>query len=1346
MKKILVSILLLLGTWGGFAQTPALKGFAYGQAEAPTGKEWESPEELALNKEQPRAWFFTFADVESARRVLPEHSSYYQSLNGDWKFHWVGNPDERPADFYKPEFDASGWDDVTVPMQWNVVGIQKDGSLKYGVPIYANQPVIFQHKVAVGDWKGGVMRTPPQDWVTYKHRNEVGSYRRSFTVPASWEGREVYINFDGVSSFFYLWINGHYVGFSKNSRNTASFDITPYLNGKGDNVVAVEVYRNSDGSFLEAQDMFRLPGIFRTVSLTSTAQVQVRDFRVFPSLDANYEDGTLRIEADLRNLGKKKVKGYTLTYSLYANKLYSDDNELVEGVGGTYKLDEMEKGGKLCSKTEIAVPSPRKWSAEAPYRYVLVGQLKDKKGRVVETFSTALGFCQVEIKDTPASEDEFGLAGRYYYINGKTVKLKGVNRQEINPATGNAITVKQMEEEIMLMKRGNINHVRNSHYSNDPHWYYLCDKYGIYLEDEANLESHEYYYGDASLSHVPEFEAAHVARVMELAHAHVNHPSVVIWSLGNEAGPGKNFVTAYNALHQFDPSRPVQYERNNDIVDMGSNQYPSIAWMRGAVTGKYDIKYPFHVSEYAHSMGNAVGNLIDYWEAIESTNFFCGAAIWDWVDQALYNYDPKTGDRYLAYGGDFGDKPNSGMFCMNGILFPGHQPKPQYYEVKKVYQNVGVKAVDMTKGEIEVFNKRYFEPLTDVYMVWSLWKDGQKIEESTAFKGPRNILGPREKVTYTLPYDYSQLAPESEYFVKVQFLLGQDMPWAKKGFVQMEEQLPVKAAGEKPALASVTASMERPSVEEAEDFTTVSGNGFTLKFDNREGTIYSMEYNGRKVILDGKGPKLDALRAPVDNDNWARDRWFEKGLHNLKHKVLNYAWVNAKRKGDNTVQLMYTIQSQAPNAAVLQGGNSGHNSIKELTDRPFGPNDFKFVTNQIWTVYPDGSVELQSSITSNDLSLVLARLGYVMELPAELQQYTWYGRGPWNNYNDRRTGSFIEQHQSQVKDLFVNFPKPQSMGNREDVRWCALTDAAGNGVEFVAGTRMSASALPWSALEMTLAPHPYQLPESTGTHLHIDLGVTGLGGNSCGQGGPLEPDRVKAGDHSMSFIIRPVRQAAFTETARVSVSGEMPLSISRSRNGEVTISSQKKNAEILYTLNGKKKEYFYLEPFDLREGGTVKACYKDNKAVSVSMTFDKLESIPMTVVNASSEETGEGDASHLVDGNPNTTWHTMYSVTVAKYPHWVDFDAGEVKTIKGFVYLPRQDGGTNGNIKDYSLQTSLDGKTWTDAVKGTFSKGKDAKRVMLDKPARARYLRFTGLSSQNGADFAGGAEFTVIAD
>ena len=1326
-----------------------LKGFYYAESQSPTGKEWENPELLALNKEQPRAWFFTFDGIEEARRVLPEFSRYYRSLDGTWKFHWVGNPDERPAEFYQPSYDVSGWDDVTVPMQWNVAGIQKDGGLKYGTPIYANQPVIFKHTVAVDDWKGGVMRTPPADWTTYKDRNEVGSYRRAFTVPEDWKDRETYINFDGVSSFFYLWINGKYVGFSKNSRNTASFNITPYLNAKGENIVAVEVYRNSDGSFLEAQDMFRLPGIFRTVSLTSTAKVQVRDFRVFPDLDAEYKDGTLRVEADLRNLSRKKAKGYTLSYSLYANRLYSDENSPVEGVTGTVKVEELEKGDSTSAVVTIPVSNPKKWSAESPNRYTLVGQLKDGKGRTVETFSTSIGFCKVEIKDTPADEDEFGLAGRYYYINGKTVKLKGVNRQEINPASGNAITGKQMEEEIMLMKRGNINHVRNSHYSCTPYWYYLCDKYGIYLEDEANLESHEYYYGKESLSHVPEFEAAHVARVMELAHAHVNHPSVVIWSLGNEAGPGKNFVSAYNALHAFDPSRPVQYERNNSIVDMGSNQYPSIEWMRGAVTGKYPIKYPFHVSEYAHSMGNAGGNLVDYWNAIESTNFFCGAAIWDWVDQALFYYDRQTGERFWGYGGDFGDKPNNGMFCMNGILFPDHSPKPEFYEVRKVYQNVGVKALDMKRGKIEVFNKHYFTPLSHYRMVWSLYKDGEKIRESDAFTAPRNIVGPRQKAVYGIPYRYEELEAGSEYFVKIQFQLMKDMPWAKAGFVQMEEQLLVKEAGEHPAMSTLTASLPCPEVSENNGFTTVTGDGFKVVFNNQEGTIHSLEYDGKGMTLNGGGPRIDALRAPVDNDNWAYPAWFENGLHNLKHKATAYKRLNAAgKKGEsNTVQLMYTVESQAPNGAALKGGTSGRYTVKEWSDRPFGPDDFKFVTTQIWTVYSDGSIELQSNITSNKEKLVLARLGYSMRLPRELSQYTYYGRGPWNNYSDRRSGAFIEKYRSTVDEQFVRFPKPQSMGNREDVRWCALTDPEGNGVAFIAGDRMSASALPWSAMEMTLAPHPYQLPKPSATHLHLDVAVTGLGGNSCGQGGPLEPDRVKAGNHSMSLIIRPVRKGAFTETAAVSPSGEVPLSILRDRTGMVSVNTRKANAEIVYVLNEDGKDRPYKEPFNLREGGTVTAYYKRNPEVSVTVEFDKMESIPLTVTYASSEETGEGDASHLTDGDLTTMWHTMYSVTVAQYPHWVDFDAGETKSFKGIVYTPRQDGGTNGDIKDFTLQVSDDGKNWGEPVlKGSFRKGKAPQRVMLDKPVKGRYLRFTGLSSQNGADFAGGAEFSVIAD
>ena len=1340
-KTLLTGLLCCTLTVQSFADQP-LEGFTYATLNAPTGAEWESPENLALNKEQPHAYFFPFQDLESARKVLPENSKFWQSLNGDWKFHWAPDPDSRPADFYQTNYDVTSWDVIPVPSSWNIYGIQKDGSLKYGTPIYVNQPVIFQHSVKVDDWRGGVMRTPPANWTTYKHRNEVGSFRRDFEIPQDWDGREVFISFDGVDSFFYLWINGKYVGFSKNSRNTANFNITPYLQ-KGKNIVAAEVYRSSDGSFLEAQDMFRLPGIFRTVALYSVPKVHFRDLVAIPDLDATYTDGSLTINADIRNLDKKAAKDYKVYYSLYANKLYSDENTLVDGVSSPVieKIVPNEIG-KV--QTVFQVKAPNKWSAEFPYRYTLVAELKDKKNRTIETVSTIVGFRKVEIKDTPASEDEFGLAGRYYYVNGKTVKLKGVNRHESNPAVGHAITREMMEKEIMLMKRANINHVRNSHYPDDPYWYFLCNKYGIYLEDEANIESHEYYYGAASLSHPVEWKNAHVARVMEMVHANVNNPSIVIWSLGNEAGPGKNFVAAYDALKKFDTSRPVQYERNNDIVDMGSNQYPSIGWVRGAVQGKYDIKYPFHISEYAHSMGNACGNLIDYWEAMESTNFFCGGAIWDWVDQSMYNYDPKTGTRYLAYGGDFGDTPNDGQFVMNGIVFGDLEPKPQYYEVRKVYQNIGVKAVDVEKGVFEIFNKYYFKNLADdYYLMWSVYEDGKAIQAT--LKKDIN-LAPRQRMQISLPYNRAAFKKDAEYFVKVQFILKDKMPWADKDFVMAEEQVLVKEATDRPLISEVAGatagslkSRMNPSTERIE----IKGDGFEAEFDQQTGSIYSLKYGDKTIIAAGNGPKLDALRAFTNNDNWFYAPWFEYGLHNLQHKMIE---VTAREK-DSKMVLSFTVESQAPNAASIKGGtSSGKNSIVELTDRKFGANDFKFITNQVWTVYPDGSIELQSSITSTRPSLTLPRLGYVMKVPQEYANFTYYGRGPIDNYADRKSGQFIEQHTNTVAGEFVNFPKPQDMGNHEDVRWCALTNQAGQGAVFIATDRLSVSALQYSALDLILASHPYQLPKAGDTYLHLDCAVTGLGGNSCGQGGPLVQDRVFAGHHNMGFIIRPAVGANLAAVANVAPAGDIPLSITRTPAGMVELTSAKKDAVFCYTIDGSKKIQEYTEPIPLRNGGTVKAWYKDNKDISAVMKFEKIESIQMQVVYASSQESGDGDAANLVDGDPSTIWHTMYSVTVAKYPHWVDLDAGEVKEIKGFTYLPRQN-GNNGNIKDYSIQVSMDGKEWGDPVKkGTFANNSKEKRVMFDKPVKARYIRFTALSSQNGQDFASGAEVTILAN
>ena len=1346
MRKKTLSFLLGCLAMPLMAQVAPLEGFYYGTMQAPTGWEWQSVDSLSLNKEQPHAWFFSFENVEQARKVLPEHSKYWQSLDGEWAFHWAPSPDERPKNFFETSYDVSGWDKVQVPMNWNIYGVQKDGSQKYGTPIYSNQRVIFAHKVEVNDWKKGVMREPKSDWPTYKHRNEVGSYRRSFTVPADWANRKVYINFDGVDSFFYLYINGKYVGFSKNSRNLAQFDITPYL-VEGENIVAAEVYRNSDGSFLESQDMMRLPGIFRSVSLTSKPKVQVQDIVAIPDYDDTYTQAKLDITATLKNFDKKKVKDHSLSFSLYEFGLYSDENTLVKDVAVNVPVAQLLPGDVQQVKATLdAGTAVKPWNAEKPYRYALVGELKDKKGRVVETFSTTVGFREIEIKDTPADKDEFGLAGRYYYLNGKPIKMKGVNRHESDPEKGHYITRERMTEEVMLMKQMNINHVRNSHYPCAPYWYYLCDKYGIYLEDEANIESHQYYYGKESTSHPVEWKNAHVARNMEMVRARINHPSVCLWSLGNEAGPGDNFVAAYDAIKAFDQSRPVQYERNNNIVDIGSNQYPSIAWVQGAVTGKYNIKYPYHISEYAHSMGNACGNLVDYWDAMESTNFFIGGAIWEWIDHGLYNYDAKTGTRYIGYGGDFGDKPNDGTFCMDGLLMPDMVAKPQLYEVKKVYQNVHAKMLDAKTGKVEIFNENYFEPLNDYQIVWSLWEDGACVQLNAPVQGPRMAVAPRSKQVVTLPYDFSKLDADGEYFVKVQFLLGADMPWAKQGYVQMEEQLAVKEAEGVPALASVAQGAALKPVAEG-DLVAINGEGFSVKFDTKTGSIYSLTYGGQTVITDGNGPKLDGFRAPVCNDNWADYKWFQYGLHNLQHKVSDWSQTTTK---DGRVMVSFTVESQAPYGAKNDYRNRDRNpqdtyKIVNNEAKPFGEDDFKFTTNQVWTVYPDGSIELQSSISSNKPSTDLARLGYTLKLPKDYVDFTYYGRGPIDNFNDRKVGQNIEIFSQKVGDEII-LGKPQSMGNHEEVRWAALTDVKGQGAAFIADGIMSASALPWSEMMITEAGHPYQLPQSDGVYLHLDTKVTGLGGNSCGQGAPLIPDRAKAFGN-FGFIIRPLSaKTDLGKAVKVSASGEMPIVVSRDKEGVTTLSSVDADRTIMYSLHGAKKGKEYTEPINLREGGALKVWYKDNPKLYFINQLVRIESVPLEVVYASSQEPREGDASHLTDGDGSTIWHTMYSVTLAKFPHWVDFDAASVKNMKGFIYTPRMD-SSNGYVKDYEIYVSMDGKEWGEPVKkGSFEHTGEAHKVMFDKPVKARYIRFRALSEQRGNDYASGSEFGLLAE
>lgn len=1054
--------------------------------DAPSGLEWQSEQSLGLNKEKPRATFHSYADVSSAKKILPEFSQYHRSLDGAWKFHWVKRPEERPADFFKPEFDVSGWKEIPVPSSWQMQG--------YDVPVYSNQAYLFKR-----DWPR-VMGEPPRHFTTFVNRNPVGSYRRDFAIPASWKGREVFIHFDGVDSFFYLWINGKYAGFSKDSRSPAAFNITRFLK-PGKNVVAAEVYRFSDGSYLECQDMWRLSGIFRSVAIHSKDKTHVRDLFVQTT---RLDNGPWKLSAavDVRNAERIRIDA----------RLYDEKGRKVSPVS---VARENGANGETVLVQDYA--DPALWSAETPNLYTLVVRLTDAEGKVRDIVSTHVGFREVKIVDG------------VFLVNGKAVKFKGVNRHENFPTTGHALTRADMELDLKRLKQANVNHVRTSHYPNDPYWYYLCDKYGLYVMDEANIESHGYYYGEASLSHPKEWEAAHVDRIMAMVERDKNHPSVVIWSLGNEGGPGQNFVAGNAAIKARDLSRPTHYERNNEIVDMDSNQYPSVGWTRSKAAQK-DNKKPFYISEYAHIMNNGMGNLADYWDAIETSDNIFGASIWEWSDQGL---EKTAGDgrKFIAYGGDFGDFPNNGQFIVKGVVYANRDPKPSFWEVKKVYQDISIAAEDAGSGEIEIFNKYFFKDLSGYDLAWELTGDGAVIGSG---QRPAPAVAPRAKRKVKLPLPAFTAQPGVDYRLRVGFRTTTDTILGPAGSEIAAEQLAVKnpAGDAKPALA---AAGDKPAVSDDGFLTTVSGKDFRAIFDRRTGELTALEYAGRSVFKPGKGPALNVFRAPVNNDRWAMNDWFGLGLRHLEARAAAFT---VEPTEGNTVRIAAIADYLGAKAERVSGYGSNQPKISATgEDLPSDAPVFRVVS--AWTVYPDGSVALQSTISATGRNIPLAKVGFTMELPAAYSKAEYYGRGPEENYPDRKTGSFFGRYSRAVKDFFEPYAKPQDMANREDVSWVALRDESGSGVLFAGLGRMSATVLPYSAGELAAAAHPTDLPRNPDrTRIDLDAAVLGLGGASCGPP-PIARDIVKAGtEHHFGFVIRPLgAKADAAELARVNPSG-----------------------------------------------------------------------------------------------------------------------------------------------------------------------------------------------------------------
>ncbi|MFC1490871.1 glycoside hydrolase family 2 TIM barrel-domain containing protein, partial [Candidatus Latescibacterota bacterium] len=985
-------------------------------------------------------------------------SKYYMSLNGQWQFNWAGRPEQRPIDFYKTDFDASGWNTITVPSNWQIQG--------FGTPLYTN--VVYPFKVD----PPFVMGDPPENYTNYTDRNPVGSYRRTFKVPSGWDGRQVFINFDGVDSAFYIWVNGQKVGYSQDSRTSAEFDITKYLNNKGENLLAVEVYRYCDGSYIEDQDFWRLSGIYRNVFLYTTEKVEIRDFELQCDLDDTYTDATYTVTASVINHGDIDATTPQLTTSLLDASGTTVDLSAGKLTAGKAVIPA---GGSAEYTFTATVKNPAKWTAETPNLYTAIISAVDAEGKTFDIRSAKFGFREVEIKNAQL------------LVNGKAIYVKGVNRHEHDPETGHYVSRESMIRDITLMKQFNINTVRTCHYPDVPEWYELCNEYGLYVIDEANIESHGMGYGRDSLAKKPSWGPAHLDRTINMVERDKNHPCIIIWSMGNEAGNGVNFDANSAWIRNRDSSRPVQYEQahGGDNTDIFCPMYASIESL---------VKYaqdnptkPAIQCEYAHTMGNSGGNFQQYWDAFEAYPSLQGGCIWDWVDQGLWKTDPATGLRFFAYGGDFGDSPTDGSFCCNGVVQPDRTPNPHAYEIGKVYQNIKVTAITPETGKFSILNKYTFIPLDFVAIEWELTENGLVVDRGTM---DCPTIAPGSTGDVNIAYDKMKVSGNGELMLRINFALKRDQSWAEKGHVVAWDQFPLTQPNRRVAVA--TDDSPAPSVTDNAGRLIIEGEDFTAVFNKAGGVIESYEYNGRQLL---SGPmKPNFWRVPTNNDRGNR----------MPRRL--GIWREA---GETRTLTAFEFQTQG-NCVIVSAEFSlveGEGSLKT-----------------VYTVCANGDVVVDSMLNTKEGLPDLPKIGYQLEMSAEYVNTYWYGRGPWENYNDRKTGAAVGIYKEMVNRPEHMYVDVQEYGNKSDIRWSAWIDKGNTGLMAMADGPMEVSAWPWSQQKLEDATHPFELgePDDVVT-VNIDLGQMGVGGdNSWGARTHPEFCYPSGREYSWSFTLRPV--------------------------------------------------------------------------------------------------------------------------------------------------------------------------------------------------------------------------------
>ena len=1001
-------------------------------------QEWKDPKVNAVNRAPMHTNYFAYESDNAAQKGIKENSANFMTLNGTWKFNWVKDADSRPTDFWKIGFNDKGWNNIPVPGVWELHG--------YGDPIYVN----------IGyAWRNQFENNPPY---VPNEENHVGSYRREITVPASWKGKDIIAHFGSVTSNMYLWVNGKYVGYSEDSKLEAEFNLTPYLKPGQKNLIAFQVFRWCDGTYLEDQDFFRYSGVGRDCYLYARDKKRIEDIRVTPDLDANYQNGSLNVNLNLKGSGK-------------VNLILKDAS------GKEVATTQATKG-----TATLEVENPHKWTAETPYLYTLYASLEGSN----EVIPVKVGFRKVELKNAQV------------LVNGQPILFKGANRHELDPDGGYVISKERMIQDIQVMKQFNLNAVRTCHYPDNNLWYELCDQYGIYVVAEANIESHGMGYGEKTLAKRDDYTLAHLERNQRNVQRSFNHPSVLIWSLGNEAGYGPNFEKAYDWIKQEDPSRLVQYEQAGKTgkTDIYCPMY--LGYDRCEEYSK-DEQYqkPLIQCEYAHAMGNSEGGFKEYWDIIRKYPKYQGGFIWDFVDQSV-RWTGKNGKMIYAYGGDFNRFDASDVnFCDNGLISPDRVPNPHMYEVGYFYQNIWTSPVDIKNGEISIFNEYFFRDLSAYYLEWQVLKGGEIMRSGRV--EDLNV-GPQQTIKIKLPI--GKTCQCSEWLLNVAYKLKNTEGLLPAGHTIAKQQLvlnPYKAPSmELKNQAKSNWEVVEPTLKENDErYLIVDGENFRIEFDKQNGYLSKYQVNGLDMMKEGSYLKPNFWRAPTDNDFGA-------------YLQRRYAvWKNP------TIKLVSLQQRIADQQAIIEAAYE----LPEVSAK----------LSLTYVINNEGTMKVTQKMTADKNAKVanMFRFGMQMQMPRSFDQVEYYGRGPVENYIDRKGNADLGIYRQSVAEQFYSYIRPQENGTKSDLRWWKTLNVSGHGIQVVAAEPFSASALHYTIESLDEGTHKQQghspeVEEADLTNFCFDLIQAGLGCEDS-WGRIARPEyQVPYGDYEFTFILKPM--------------------------------------------------------------------------------------------------------------------------------------------------------------------------------------------------------------------------------